>query len=271
MPQWFINVWSILKEWFRSARNNAQAVKESRTLPVWLAATGVTIDFALMHLWFRSVDLGWGWRWFISCVLMFLARLAMVSVMLGWACQACEVSANAIGVRPATMVADFWWSLRICVIVILAAGVAIGIGLAGALMLGMRLPAPPQAIVDFVRGDGSVRYFVLAAGLGALGNVLVVVTEELIYRSLLLPPLIFRFGLYPAVLSSAIIFGLAHVVPFGAGWIPLPQIVGGMVMAAGFLIRWSVVPAMVIHLMGNMFAGACVFAYVYLFQAQLKL
>jgi membrane protease YdiL (CAAX protease family) len=70
------------------------------------------------------------------------------------------------------------------------------------------------------------------AGLGVTGNMLVVVTEELIYRSLFLPPLTSWLGLYPAVAVTATVFGLAHVIPFGRLGIPVPEIIGGLLMAA---------------------------------------
>ena len=102
--------------------------------------------------------------------------------------------------------------------------------------------------------------------LGVTGNMLVALTEELIYRSLFLPPLTSRFGLYPAVALTAIVFGLAHVIPLGRMGVPVLEIIGGMLMACGFSIRWSVIPAMVIHATGNGFAGLLVFVYVQLFR-----
>jgi membrane protease YdiL (CAAX protease family) len=138
-------------------------------------------------------------------------------------------------------------------------------GVAATFGLGIRLPAPPESFVQFL--GGGVRECFFMAGLGITGNMLVVVTEELIYRSLLLPPLTSWLGLYPAVAVTAIVFGFAHVIPFGRLGIPVPEIIGGVLMASGFAIRWSVIPAMVIHTMGNLFAGAFVFTYVQLFRA----
>jgi uncharacterized membrane protein YphA (DoxX/SURF4 family) len=57
------------------------------------------------------------------------------------------------------------------------------------------------------------------------------------------------------------------VVPFGQIRIPLPEIVGGLLMAIGFAIRWSVVPAIVIHALGNLVAGTLALIYVRLFIA----
>jgi membrane protease YdiL (CAAX protease family) len=62
------------------------------------------------------------------------------------------------------------------------------------------------------------------------------------------------------------VFGLLHVVPFGEVGIAVPQVIGGVVMAAAFAIRWSVISAMVVHAMGNLFVGNLLFIYVRLFE-----
>ena len=234
-------------------------------LPAWLAVTGVAIDFGLMGLWFRLTEQSWGGRWMVSCGLMFMVRLAAVSAILFWACRRYQISGVALGLRPSSMRSDLRWSFRICAITVLVTTATIVAGLAAAFGLSMRLPAPPESFVQFL--GGGVRECIFMAGLGVTGNVLVVVTEELIYRSLFLPPLTSRLGLYPAVAVTAIVFGLAHVIPFGRLGIPVPEIIGGVLMAGGFAIRWSVIPAMVIHAMGNLFAGAFIFTYVQLFRA----
>jgi membrane protease YdiL (CAAX protease family) len=98
-------------------------------------------------------------------------------------------------------------------------------------------------------------------------TILAPLTEELIYRSLFLPPLAHRFGLYRAIVITSVAFGLAHVIPFGHPRVPVLEIIGGLLMAAGFSIRWSVVPAIVIHALGNLAAGMIAFIYVRLFIA----
>jgi membrane protease YdiL (CAAX protease family) len=122
--------------------------------------------------------------------------------------------------------------------------------------------------VHVLGGDWSDLQFLAIAGLGgAIATILAPVTEELIYRSLFLPPLAYRVGLYPAIVMTSLVFGLAHVVPFGPIRIPLPEIVGGVLMAVGFSIRWSIVPAIVIHALGNLVAGTLALIYVRLFMA----
>jgi membrane protease YdiL (CAAX protease family) len=271
MQQLFTNAIRIPAEWLRTARDNTRAATESPTLPVWIAVAGVLIDFGLMHLSYRHTEMTWSVRWVISATLMFLVRLAAVSAILYCTCRFFRVPATSFGIRPQTMLADFRWSFRIWFLFLLVAGAVVAAGVAAAVVLGIHLPAPPQFVADLLSGQWRVGRFAVFAILGTLGNVLVVVTEELIYRSLVLPPLMRRLGLWPAIVISAIIFGLAHVVPFGIVRIPAPQIIGGTLMAFGFAVRWSVVPAMVIHLFGNLFAGIVVFGYVQLFHAYPKL
>ncbi len=235
--------------------------------PAWLAVTGVLIDFGLMGLWFRHTDQSWGWRWVVSAALMFVVRLATVSVILVWACKHYQISAAVFGVRPSSLLADFRWSFRICTVGGLVIATTIVTGLAAGFLFGMHLPAPPELFVQFLGGNWSVQHCILMVGLGVIGNMLVGVTEELIYRSLLLPALASRMGLYPAAAVTAIVFGLAHVIPFGRRGIPALEIIGGLLMAGAFSIRWSVIPAMVVHVMGNLFAGALVFIYVQLYKA----
>jgi membrane protease YdiL (CAAX protease family) len=267
MQPWWINVWRILNDWLRAALGNAQTVRESPMLPAWLAVGGVAIDFGFMGLWFRYTDHSWDGRSIVSCGLMFLVRLATVNFILVWACRHYQIPTAALGIRPSTLSSDFQWSFRICVLGAFVIVATLAMGFALALALGMRLPAPSELSVQFLGGNWSVGYTIFMLGLGITGTLLVVVTEELIYRSLFLPVLTSQIGLYPAVAVTAIVFGLAHVIPFGHMGIPAPQIIGGLLMAAGFAIRWSVVPAMVIHAMGNLFVGFVVLIYVRLFEA----
>jgi membrane protease YdiL (CAAX protease family) len=130
----------------------------------------------------------------------------------------------------------------------------------------VRLPAPPGTVLEFLGGKLNLQYVVLLGTLGTAANLLVVLTEELIYRALFLSSLTSRLGLFPAVALTSIVFGFAHSIPFGLIGVPLPQIIGGILMATAFAIRWSVVPAIVVHAMGNMFAGLLAFAYVHVFE-----
>ena len=255
-----------LKEWRETALHNAERIKQSPMVAVWVPIAFVLLHFALIRLCVSySRELS-ATGWAVAGLLLYLCALTAVTIALLWSCRHYHVSGKALGFRPSTMRADFLWSLRICVLAGAAIAAAIVIGFVGVLCLGIPLPAPPASYVNVIGGDWTdLRFLAMVSLGGAIAIVLAPVTEELIYRMLFLPPLTYRLGLYPAIVVTSLAFGLAHVVPFGQIRIPLPEIVGGLLMATGFAIRWSVVPAVVIHAMGNLVAGTLALIYVRLF------
>jgi len=262
------NVTRSLKEWRHAALSNAERIKQCRMLPLWQPVTFIGLQFVLMCLCVRYTRELSPTGWAMAGAILYFCGLAAVTLTLMWSCRHYEVSGDALGIRSSSMRSDFRWSLRMCVLgasVILAAIVC---GFVAALGLGIRLPAPPASYVDLLDVELSNLRFLAIAGLsGVIATVLAPVTEELIYRSFLLPPLTHRIGLYPAIVVTSLVFGLAHVIPLGQIRIPLPEIVGGLLMATGFAIRWSVIPAIVIHGMGNLVAGSITLIYVRLFIA----
>jgi membrane protease YdiL (CAAX protease family) len=241
--------------------------RRSRAIPIWLAVAFVAFDFLVLGYWYRHSDQSSVESYIISALLQFCIRFALIIVTLLVACRCFGVSREAIGIRPSNVVSDLKWSIRWCLLGIFIIGIVATTAMAGAVFVGLRLPAPPASIAQFLAGKWDLRYVILLGTLGTAGNLLVAVTEELIYRALFLPPLTSRLGLFPAIALTSIVFGFAHVIPFGIIAIPLPQIIGGILMAAGFAIRWSVVPAIVIHAMGNGFAGLMALVYFRMFQA----
>jgi membrane protease YdiL (CAAX protease family) len=265
---WLATIGQSVKEWRRAARTNADGIKQARMLPVWLPITFILFHFVLVGLCVRYSRALSPTGLAAASMLLYFCVLTVATITLLWSCKHYQVSGEALGIRPSNMRSDLRWSSRICALGAFAITVAIVIAFVAALALGIRLPVPPASYVHVLGGDWSDPQFLAIAGLGgAIATFLAPVTEELIYRSLFLPPLTHRLGLYPAIVVTSLVFGLAHVVPFGQITIPLPEIVGGLLMAAGFAIRWSIVPAMVIHAMGNLVAGTLALVYVRLFIA----
>jgi membrane protease YdiL (CAAX protease family) len=240
--------------------------KRSPAIPIWVAVAFVAFDFLFLAYWYRHSDQSSVGSYVISAVSQFGVRLALIIVTLVVACRCFDVSREAVGIRPSNVVSDLKWSIRSCLIGGFIIGIAATIAFVGAVGLGVRLPAPPAWIEQFLGGKCDLQYLIVVGAIGAAGNLLVAVTEELIYRVLFLPPVTSRLGLFPGIALTSIVFGFAHVIPFGIINIPVPQIVGGILMATGFAIRWSVVPAIVIHAMGNAFAGLMALVYVRMFQ-----
>jgi len=241
--------------------------RRSRALPIWIAVAFVAFDFLFLAYWYRHSDQSSVGSYIISALLQFCIRFALIIGTLLIACRCFRVSREAIGIRTSNVVPDLRWSIRWCLLGIFTIAIIAAVAMAGAVFLGVRLPAPPPWIGQFLGGKWDLQYFLLLGTLGTAGNLLVAVTEELIYRALFLPPLTSRLGLFPAIALTSIVFGFAHVIPFGIIAIPFPQIVGGILMATGFAIRWSVVPAITIHAIGNGFAGLMALVYLRMFQA----
>jgi membrane protease YdiL (CAAX protease family) len=267
MTQGTVNVRATFATWFRATRNHVLITRRSRAIPVWIAVAFGAFDYLFLGYWYRHSDQSSVGTYIISATSQFCTRFVLIIVTLAVACRCFGVSREAIGIRPSNVVSDLRWSIRWCLLGIFIVGIVATLAAVGAVCLGVRLPAPPAWIGQFLVGKWDLRYFILLATLGVAGNLLVAVTEELIYRALFLPPLTSRLGLFPAIALTSIVFGFAHVIPFGIIAIPVPQMVGGILMAAGFAIRWSVVPAIVIHAMGNGFAGLMALVYVRMFQA----
>ncbi len=85
----------------------------------------------------------------------------------------------------------------------------------------------------------------LVVGYGLLGAPL---SEELLFRGLLLPPLVQRLGAPAAVLVSGLIFGLAHLADPVA---VVPLVVLGAGLALLRLRTGSVLPGLAVHVVNN--------------------
>jgi membrane protease YdiL (CAAX protease family) len=267
MTQILVNVRATFATWFRATRNHVLMTRRSRALPIWIAIAFVAFDFLFLGYWYRHSDQSSVGTYIISAASQFCMRFVLIIATLAVACRCFGVSREAIGIRTSNLVSDLRWSITWCFVGMFIIGIAAAMAMAGAVILGVHLPAPPAWIAQFLGGKWDLRYLILLATLGTAGNLLVAATEELIYRTLFLPPLTSRLGLFPAIALTSIVFGFAHVIPFGIIAVPVPQIVGGILMATGFAIRWSVAPAIVIHAMGNGFAGLIALVYVRMFQA----
>jgi membrane protease YdiL (CAAX protease family) len=265
---WPIEFRRIFSGWHRTALNHAAGLRQSRTIPAWVALTVILCDFVLVGVWFRGTrELSIG-AWAAWDVILYLARLVNVTVALVWACRHYRVSGEAVGIRPSRALSDLRWSIKCCLVGATIVGTAIAICFLAACWLGIRLPPPPQIAAELLgSAHWNTRHIMTLGILGATGVLLAPFTEELIYRSLLFPALTPRIGFYAAVAVTAVVFGLVHVIPIGEVAIPVPQIVGGLMMAAAFSIRWSVIPAMVLHALGNLCVGILCLLYARLHEA----
>ena len=265
---WANTVRLILSGWYRAALHHAALIKKRQTLPLWVPLLLVLVDFGLVAAWYhlsREFPVA---AWAISDLILYLARLALVSIALRLSCSRCQVTPETLGIIPSRLVPDLRWAIKCCFLGSSVIGAVIALGFLAAQALGIHPPPPPEIATELLGGsDWGARRLATLAILGFTGVILAPFTEELIYRSALLPPLTSRLGLYSAIPLTGVVFGLVHVVPLGELAIPAPQILGGLMMAVAFSIRWSVIPSIVLHSLGNLFAGLLCLAYVRLYEA----
>lgn len=80
-------------------------------------------------------------------------------------------------------------------------------------------------------------------------------TEELLFRGVLLSTLARRMPLWIAIVTSAVLFGLAHLPSFGFVWYAIPALVLLGVVSAWLRVRTgSLYPSIVLHATNNLIA-----------------
>jgi membrane protease YdiL (CAAX protease family) len=108
---------------------------------------------------------------------------------------------------------------------------------------GMTADAPDEAFHQFVRNavfkDLSLGYI-----LGVV--VFYPIFEEIWFRGVLYPPMRKDFGRIPAIVITALLFAFAHSNAF-----PINQFFGGLVFAAAFEMRRTLVAPILLHMAGN--------------------
>src|SRR5688572_17785378 len=102
-----------LKEWRETALNNADDIKRSRMLPVWLPVTFILFHFVLIGLcvlYTRNLSpTGLA----VASILLYFSVLTAGTVTLLWSCRRYQVSKEALGIRPSNVRSDLRWSLKI--------------------------------------------------------------------------------------------------------------------------------------------------------------
>jgi membrane protease YdiL (CAAX protease family) len=162
---------------------------------------------------------------------------------------------------------DLRWSLA--VVFVGAVGVTIvGVTVVAVLLSsGGHLPAPSGEEIDLLGiGAWHVRLPLLVE-IAFLAVVAAPVAEELVYRGVLLPPLITRLGTVPAIVIDAIVFGFLHVVPYEHGGLAPMEVLGGLFMSIAFVRRRSLIAPIVVHAAGNAYLALAALAYVKLWEA----
>jgi len=141
------------------------------------------------------------------------------------------------GIRKKEVLSDVFWSLRFTVVP------------TAVVLLTLWLLTWEQSTRDPVPASSELSYFQTVVVW--VDDVLFKPgVEELIYRGILLPPLVTRIGAIRAILLNTIIFCFLHIGPYHAGlyW-PGVLVWGllGLLLATAFYMRKSVVFTILIH------------------------
>ena len=139
--------------------------------------------------------------------------------------------------------------LRWSALVVCLGAVATTLVLAAVLAIS-RIPLGPASL-DLV-------FAAPAGGMALLGYavaslLLAPLSEELIDRGVLLLALPARTPGWVALLVSGAVFAWMHAGPYHQDGFPLFPLLGGLMTAASFLLRGSLIPPIVIHASGNLF------------------
>lgn len=126
----------------------------------------------------------------------------------------------------------FLWSAGFGLMVILVAGILLLAGLNPVAMISANLP----------KGQAGIFYFLV------VGGILSPVAEEIFFRGLIYG-YFRRWGMWTALLLSTAVFVMAHAI---FQWIPLPQIVGGILFAAAYEKEKNLMVPITIHVLGNL-------------------
>jgi membrane protease YdiL (CAAX protease family) len=148
-----------------------------------------------------------------------------------------------------------WW--------LKAAALAAGALLVGAilLVLGLRPPAPHDRVGAVFSASSKV------LALCTITLVSAPLVEEILYRAILLPPLLARVPVALAIAIDALIFMALHAGPYGQWLASIGPFVGGLLFATVFWARRSLWTAVLAHIIANALLMAANFLHVHLFRA----
>jgi len=126
----------------------------------------------------------------------------------------------------------FLWSTGFGLMVILAAGILLLAGVNPVALISANLPTTQPGLFYFL----------------VVGGILSPVAEEIFFRGLIYG-YFRRWGMWTALLLSTAVFVMAHVI---FQWIPLPQIVGGILFAVAYEKEKNLMVPITIHVLGNL-------------------
>ena len=201
----------------------------------------------------RAGDLFWANEIYGLRLLLALLYVGVVAVRTGRAVE-------LFGIRPTDTRADLRWGMRAVLagtVLYVIAGLA-GVGVV--LLDRGALPPPPAFVTENLTFQAMRDDWPGVLNVGVSGLVSAPLAEELIYRAILLPPLLMVFRPWLAILGNAAVFAVLHAGPYGLGWFVPAPLLGGAVMAFAFYAR-GLLPAILVHSFGNLLLAASGIVY----------
>ena len=175
-------------------------------------------------------------HWAAPIPLVGAARILEIIILLGICHMTNPGGIGAIGILPRHIVAGLFkgllWSAGFGLVVVLVAGI---LWLAG------------MNPVHLIRADLPATFSGLSAFF-AVGGVISPVAEEIFFRGMLYG-YFRRWGMWAALLMSTAVFVMAHAI---FHWIPLPQVVGGVLFAIAYEKEKNLMVPITIHILGNL-------------------
>jgi len=203
------------------------------TVHIKLKTIGLSITLILVVEWLAVLLNN---HWAAPIPIVGGARGMEILFLLG-ICRITEPGGiQALGIFPekfqSGLFRGFVWSAGFGLMVILVAGILLLAGMNPVALISANLPTTQPGLFYFL----------------VVGGILSPVAEEIFFRGLIYG-YFRRWGMWAALLLSTAVFVMAHAI---FQWIPLPQIVGGILFAAAYEKEKNLMVPITIHVLGNM-------------------
>jgi len=203
------------------------------TVHIKLKTIGLSITLILAVEWLAVLL---NQHWAAPILIIGGARALEVLLLLG-ICRITEPGGiQTLGIFPekfqSGLLRGLLWSAGFGLMVILVAGILLLAGMNPVALISANLPTTQPDLFYFL----------------VVGGILSPVAEEIFFRGLIYG-YFRRWGMWTALLLSTAVFVMAHAI---FQWIPLPQIVGGILFAAAYEKEKNLMVPITIHVLGNM-------------------
>jgi len=182
---------------------------------------------------------------------LYAIRFVLASLYVVALCRRGASPSADFGIDRSRLREDARWSAAVVVTGALVTA-AIAILAAAILAAAGSLPQLPASVEKMLDVTALLRDLPRTLGDAAAALVAAPLQEELVYRAILLPPLLMLLPAWVAIAVNALVFAFLHAVPYGFGWFVPAQLLGGVLMSIAFCARHSIVPAILVHSAGNL-------------------